>query len=58
MLNIVFECDVEAVGQTDFHLLRPMVIRIAVVNDIVLVNEAGINRTGRKNVRICQRRKA
>ena len=50
VLDVVFESNVEPIRQTNFTFFGEMVIRIAEVDDVVFVNQAGVNRARRKNV--------
>jgi hypothetical protein len=55
-LDRVLDGQINSIRQADFDFLSKSVVGTAVVNDVVLVNEAGINLAGRKHVCVGQRR--
>ena len=52
MLNVVFDRDVEPIGQTNLNLLGKMMIGRAEMDYVVFVNQTGVNSAGRKDVSI------
>src|ERR1700736_2781991 len=55
-LDVIFDGDIDSVRQADFNFLSPMMVRTAEVDDIIFVDQAGINGAGWEDICICQRR--
>src|SRR5438477_4501487 len=49
-LDHVFDCEIHAVGQTEFYFLRKGMVRTAEMNDVVFVDQARVNFTRRKKI--------
>src|SRR5438034_3263190 len=49
-LDHVLDCEIHAVGQTEFYFLREGMIRTAEMDDVVFVDQARVNFTRRKEI--------